>query len=114
MSPSEVAETAIGVGTVSEGQACSILGTTLCTEIVMSDINLEREPSGLTLPFGPPGLYLRAFPTLAGSEVIHWAVRQLGLGDPADLSQLAANVRRVRTAFAFCPTFLRRESAYRS
>ena len=68
MSPYDVASTAIGVGTVSDGQACSILGTTLCTEVVMNHVNLDGEPSGLTIPFGPPGLYLRAFPTLAGSR----------------------------------------------
>ena len=105
MSPYDVASTAIGVGTVSDGQACSILGTTLCTEIVMSHINLEKEPSGLTLPFGPPGLYLRAVPTLAGSEVIHWAVRQLGLGDPSDLSRLAANVAPGADGLCFLPYF---------
>lgn len=92
MSPYDVASTAIGVGVVSNGQACSILGTTLCTDVVMNRVNLEGEPSGLTLPFGPPGLYLRAFPTLAGSEVINWAVRQLGLTEASDLSRLAANV----------------------
>ena len=55
MSPYDVATTAIGVGAVSNGQACSILGTTLCTEVVMNHVNLEGDPSGLTLPFGPPG-----------------------------------------------------------
>ena len=92
MSPYDIASTAIGVGAVSDGQACSILGTTLCTEVVMNHVNLEGEPSGLTIPFGPPGFYLRSFPTLAGSEVIHWTVRQLGLSNPSDLSQLAATV----------------------
>jgi erythritol kinase (D-erythritol 1-phosphate-forming) len=46
MSPYDVASTAIGVGAVSDGQACSILGTTLCTEVVMTQVNLEGEPSG--------------------------------------------------------------------
>jgi erythritol kinase len=105
MAPYDVAATAIGVGAVSDGQACSILGTTLCTEIVMSNVNLEREPSGLTIPFGPPGLYLRAFPTLAGSEVIHWAVRQLGLTGPSDLSQLAVNVAPGADGLCFLPYF---------
>jgi erythritol kinase len=105
MSPYDVASTAIGVGAVSDGQACSILGTTLCTDIVMRHVNLEREPSGLTIPFGPPGFYLRAFPTLAGSEVIHWAVRQLGLNDPLDLSRLAANVAPGADGLCFLPYF---------
>ena len=105
MSPYDVASTAIGVGAVSDGQACSILGTTLCTEVVMNHVNLESEPSGLTLPFGPPGLYLRAFPTLAGSEVIHWVVKQLGLSEPADVSRLAANVAPGADGLCFLPYF---------
>lgn len=105
MSPYDIASTAIGVGAVSDGQACSILGTTLCTEVVMNRINLEGEPSGLTIPFGPPGLYLRSFPTLAGSEVIHWTVRQLGLSDPSDLSELAATVSPGADGLCFLPYF---------
>jgi erythritol kinase (D-erythritol 1-phosphate-forming) len=103
MSPYDVASTAIGVGAVSDGQACSILGTTLCTEVVMNRVNLEGEPSGLTIPFGPPGLYLRAFPTLAGAEVIHWTVKQLGLGGPSDLSELAAKVESGSDGLCFLP-----------
>ena len=105
MSPYDIASTAIGVGAVSDGQACSILGTTLCTEVVMNHINLEGEPSGLTIPFGPPGLYLRSFPTLAGSEVIHWTVRQLGLSNPSDLSHLAATVPPGADGLCFLPYF---------
>jgi erythritol kinase (D-erythritol 1-phosphate-forming) len=105
MSPYDVASTAIGVGAASDGQACSILGTTLCTDIVMDTVTLEREPSGLTLPFGPPGHYLRAFPTLAGSEVIHWTVKQLGLTDPSDLSRLAASVTPGANGLCFLPYF---------
>src|ERR1700732_28955 len=105
MSPYDVASTAIGVGAVSDGQACSILGTTLCTEVVMTRVNLEREPSGLTIPFGPPGLYLRAFPTLAGAEVIHWAGRQLGLSGASELSQLAAKVAPGADGLCFLPYF---------
>jgi erythritol kinase (D-erythritol 1-phosphate-forming) len=105
MSPYDVASTAIGVGAVSDGQACSILGTTLCTEIVMNQVNLEGEPSGLTIPFGPPGQYLRAFPTLAGAEVIHWAVRQLGLSEASDLTRLAAKVAPGADGLCFLPYF---------
>ena len=71
----------------------------------MKHVNLEGEPSGLTIPFGPPGLYLRSFPTLAGAEVIHWAVRQLGLSGPSDLSQLAAKVAPGANGLCFLPYF---------
>ena len=85
----DVASTAIGIGLVGVGQGCSVLGTTLCTEVVAAEPQLAEEPAGSTLPFGP-GLYLRVFPTLAGGEVIAWAMHQLGLGGPDELSELAA------------------------
>ena len=87
LAPYDVASTAIGVGAVGAGQACTILGTTLCTEIVLEEPQLDGHPSGLTVALG--GRYLRAFPTLAGGQVVDWACRMLGLGDdPAALSGL--------------------------
>jgi erythritol kinase (D-erythritol 1-phosphate-forming) len=92
MAPYDIASMAIGVGAVRPGQACSILGTTLCTEVVTaSPPDAAAEPAGLTIAFSP-GLYLRAFPTLAGCEIIGWAQRLLGLNDPEDLSRLAAGI----------------------
>jgi erythritol kinase (D-erythritol 1-phosphate-forming) len=48
---------------------------------------------------------LRSFPTLAGSEVIHWVVKQLGLNDPAHLGQLAADVSPGSNGLCFLPYF---------
>lgn len=90
LSSYDIASTAIGVGAIEPGQSCSILGTTLCTEVVTSELHLDGEPSGATVALGLPGTYLRAFPTLAGGEVISWACRLLGLADPGDLGHLAA------------------------
>lgn len=105
MAPYDVVSTAIGVGAVKAGQACSILGTTLCTDVVMNEINLEGTPSGLTLPFGPPGFYLRSFPTLAGSEVMHWVVKQFGLSNPSELSEQATNIEPGANGLCFLPYF---------
>ncbi|MBA2560563.1 MAG: carbohydrate kinase, partial [Propionibacteriales bacterium] len=82
MSSYDIASTAIGVGAVSSGQACSILGTTLCTEVVTDDVVLGEDVAGCTVALGLPGKYLRAFPTLAGGEVVQWACRMMALGDP--------------------------------
>ena len=90
MAPYDVAACAIGVGAVRPGHACSILGTTLCTEVVVDEPS-DETPAGLTIA-APDGRWLRAFPTLAGGEVVVWAVRQLGLRDPGELSQLADRV----------------------
>ena len=90
LAPYDIAATAIGVGAVSPGGACSILGTTLCTETVIDQVDTDGRPSGLTIPLGIPDLYLRAFPTLAGTEVIGWALGLLGLDTPQELTELAA------------------------
>jgi xylulokinase len=102
LAPYDVASTAIGVGAVGTGQACTILGTTLCTEIVLDEPQLDADPSGLTVALG--GRYLRAFPTLAGGQVIDWACRMLGLGDdPAALSELADRCSRGADGLVFLP-----------
>src|SRR3954467_2431153 len=87
LSSYDIASTAIGVGAVNAGQSCSILGTTLCTEVVTQEVTLGEDPAGLTVPLGLPGKYLRAFPTFAGGEVIQWACQLLGLDAPALLGE---------------------------
>jgi erythritol kinase (D-erythritol 1-phosphate-forming) len=42
---------------------------------------------------------------LAGAEVIHWTVKQLGLDGPSDLSQLAAKVAPGSDGLCFLPYF---------
>ena len=102
LAPYDVATTAIGVGAIGPGQACTILGTTLCTEIVLEEPQLDGDPSGLTVALG--GRYLRAFPTLAGGQVIDWACRMLGLGDdPAALSALADRCPPGAAGLVFLP-----------
>jgi xylulokinase len=103
MAPYDIASTAIGVGAVRPGQACTILGTTLCTEVVTDQVDLGRTASGLTVALGLPGLHLRAFPTLAGGEVIQWACGLMGLGDPADLGELARAGDAGAAGLAFLP-----------
>ena len=46
LSSYDIASTAIGVGAVDPGQACSILGTTLCTEIVTDPVPSAGDPPG--------------------------------------------------------------------
>ena len=103
MSSYDIASTAIGVGAVLAGQACSILGTTLCTEVVTDDVRLGEQPVGLTVVMGVPGRYLRAFPTFAGGEVIQWACRLLGLKDPSALGDLALGSQPGASGLSFLP-----------
>jgi erythritol kinase len=89
MCPYDIASTAIGAGAVTAGQACSILGTTLCTEVMTGAPELDGDPAGLTIALGPAERYLRAFPSLAGGEVVKWACEMLRLDEPAELTELA-------------------------
>jgi erythritol kinase (D-erythritol 1-phosphate-forming) len=89
LAPYDIVATAIGAGATASGQACSILGTTLCTEVMADRVDTEGDPSGFTIATGAGGRYMRAFPTLSGTDVIDWAVRLLGLSGAPDLVALA-------------------------
>ena len=101
--PYDVAATAIGVGAVRPGQAASILGTTLCTEVVVETPDTGAEPAGLTVSLGVAGRYLRAYPTLAGGEVVRWACDLLQLTDPAELTELALSTSPGAGGLLFLP-----------
>jgi len=103
MSSYDIASTAIGVGAVEVGQACTILGTTLCTEIVTDTVSLGDEAAGCTVALGIPGKYLRAFPTLSGGEVVQWACRLMGLADPVELGELATRCPPGADGLLFLP-----------
>ncbi|MFD6431720.1 FGGY family carbohydrate kinase [Streptomyces venezuelae] len=89
MAPYDIASTARGAGVVNPGQACGILGTTLCTEIVRKDVDTSGEPSGINIAYRGRERILRAFPTLNGAEVLNWAARTLHVEGPPDLADLA-------------------------
>jgi erythritol kinase (D-erythritol 1-phosphate-forming) len=90
MAPFDIAATAIGCGAVDTGQACSILGTTLCTEVVADNVDTSGSAAGFTIAMGVPDRYLRVFAAMAGTDVIDWAVATLGLSDAPELGELAA------------------------
>lgn len=91
MAPYDVAATMLGVGATRPGDACSILGTTLCTGVVVDSVPSAGPRSGVTLALDG-GRWLRAFPTMAGTEVVSWAVRELGIGGYEELSRLVDGV----------------------
>jgi erythritol kinase len=103
IAPYDVVATAIGAGATAPGQACSILGTTLCTEVVTDRVDTDGPPSGFTIAMGMGDRYMRAFPTLSGTEVIDWAVRLLGGAGPAELGALAARAPEGAGGIVFLP-----------
>ncbi|WP_374947346.1 FGGY family carbohydrate kinase [Agreia sp.] len=90
LAPYDVVATAAGGGTVDAGSAFCILGTTLCTGVVVDRPDTTGTPSGLTLRIADDGPFVRAFPTLAGTGVIEWMARIVGAADAPDLVRLAA------------------------
>ena len=90
LAPYDVVATAAGGGTVDSGAAFCILGTTLCTGVVTEHADTSGVASGLTLRIAGDGPFIRAYPTLAGTGVVDWMTRILGLEGPADVVALAA------------------------
>ncbi|MFL6122215.1 FGGY family carbohydrate kinase [Actinophytocola sp.] len=89
LAPYDIVTTAFGTGATAAGQATCVLGTTLCTEMLVEAPDTTGEPAGLTLDFGVPNLLMRSFPTLAGTGVVDWLVDLLGLTDHAEATRLA-------------------------
>ncbi|MEV8593854.1 FGGY-family carbohydrate kinase [Streptomyces sp. NPDC052012] len=103
MAPYDIAATARGAGAVNPGQACTILGTTLCTEIVTRAPDTGGEPCGINIAYRGRERTLRAFPTLSGTEVLDWACRTLSVEDPAALGRLAFGIEPGADGPAFLP-----------
>jgi erythritol kinase (D-erythritol 1-phosphate-forming) len=89
MAPYDIASTAIGCGAVEPGQACSILGTTLCTEVMVDHVDTDGAPTGFHIAMGVEDRWLRAFPTLAGTEVLTWGMGILGVEEVTDFVAMA-------------------------
>ncbi|MFJ9054964.1 FGGY family carbohydrate kinase [Streptomyces sp. NPDC102409] len=105
LAPYDICATAIGSGAVVAGRACTVLGTTLSTEIVTDSAGcvLTDEPVGITVALGVPGHYLRAFPTMSGGDMLHWGARLLGLASATDLMALAERGAENTAGVRFLP-----------
>ncbi|NGN63971.1 carbohydrate kinase [Streptomyces sp. A7024] len=105
LAPYDICATAIGSGAVSAGRACTILGTTLATEIVVdsADSVATDDPVGITVTLGVPGHYLRAFPTMSGGDMLDWGARLLGLASAGELMSLAERGAEHTAGVRFLP-----------
>jgi erythritol kinase (D-erythritol 1-phosphate-forming) len=103
LAPYDLATSSVGAGAVRERQACGILGTTLSTQTVTAEVDVSGTPTGLTIPLGVDDLYLRALPTLAGTQVLAWAADLVGVDGPAALGRLAGDVAPGADGLVFLP-----------
>ncbi len=102
MAPYDIVSTAYGAGVTLPGQACLILGTTICAETITAHLNLSTNAAGTTIALGD-GLHLRAMPTLTGCETLSWAAQMLGIDDLASLEALAASAEQGTDDLIFLP-----------
>ncbi len=89
MAPYDIVCTSYGAGAARPGEACVILGTTICAEVITTSLDLTGPPVGTTVALGD-GRFLRAMPTLTGCEALEWAANTLGLSGIPALDELAA------------------------
>jgi xylulokinase len=102
LAPYDICATAIGAGAITVGQATCILGTTVSTEVVTDRVVTDSQV-GITVTFGAPGRYLRAFPTMSGGDVLDWAARLMGVSSVGALLALAASGRTDTLGVRFLP-----------
>ena len=103
LAPFDIPATAIGIGAIAPGQACTILGTTLCTDIILDGPHTDGEPAGMTLPSGVPGTYVKSLAAMAGVEIVAWGQRLMGLDNPNWLSDLASTAEPGAGGLLFHP-----------
>lgn len=74
----DVAAVAIGLGASQSGDACSILGTTLCSQVVVDARNLNKEiQGGGALCHIAEGYLLRFMATSSGTSALDWVKTQM-------------------------------------
>ncbi len=101
--PYDIAATAIGLGAVQTGQAVSILGTTLCNEVVIDEVDTSGTANGLLICSGVPGRWLRGFATMCGTEALGWLGEFIGDLQPAHITEMAATVEPGAGGVVFLP-----------
>ena len=101
--PYDIAATAIGLGAVEPGQAVSILGTTLCNEVVVDAVDTSGTPSGLLICSGLPNRWLRGFATMCGTEALDWICNFIGDIKPSEFTTLAKDVPPGSDGVVFLP-----------
>lgn len=102
MAPYDIVTTAYGCGCVAAGQACVILGTTVCAEVITSSLDLDVPPAGTTIALGN-GAHLRAMPPLTGCEALGWAAKALSCESIEELDVFGATAVAGANGLLFLP-----------
>lgn len=101
MAPYDIVSTAHGAGCIETGDACVILGTTVCAE-VLGDV-FEMPGCGTTIAFNQTNRFLHAMPTLTGCEALTWAAALFRLASIQELEHFARNASPGADGLLFLP-----------
>ncbi|WP_262849313.1 FGGY-family carbohydrate kinase [Mumia quercus] len=79
--PYDLQACGFGSGTVDEGDATMVVGTTLACQVLTTDATVRPgdEPAGMWLCTPDPATYLHVMPSMVGTAGVDWALRTLGL-----------------------------------
>lgn len=88
----DISASAIGVGAIADGDACSILGTALISEVVIDTPNILPLYVGFTIPLGAPGRWVRMVNTNLGTPNLDWFLNNFCHEDYAQAQQQDINV----------------------
>lgn len=88
MAPYDIVATAHGAGCIETGDACVILGTTVCAEVISDAFQMPG--CGTTIALEQTNRFLHAMPTLTGCEALTWAAAVFGVASVQDVERLAA------------------------
>jgi sugar (pentulose or hexulose) kinase len=75
--PLDVISTAIGVGAINTTDACSIIGTTCFSQIIMDRPDISPFNIGFTICGTDPNLWIRAMGVMAGTPNLDWILAKL-------------------------------------
>lgn len=74
--PFDVAASALGVGVVSPGDACSVLGTAGVHQVVTDAPVMEPANIGYNMCHAPVGRWMRLLPTMTNTQNLQWFARE--------------------------------------
>ena len=77
--PFDFVACAIGTGTIHDGDACAIIGTTTNVTFAMTEFDNEPFNVGYTLCSAGPKMWIRAFGVMAGTPNLEWTIGHIGL-----------------------------------
>lgn len=72
----DVAAVALGAGVKETGDTCTIVGTTLCNEIVLDQQHVDFS-KGMVICHTVPEKYMNVMPTLSGTSTLDWVIKTL-------------------------------------